>query len=165
MDYNSENYALQLEINENKNHQKYNDYLIKKMTFIDERLKINDGQSRIDLILLLSDEEFMSICSSRNDFAEVIQIIRIFLNECKQGVQKTLLDLVHGKDNLIHVLNTLKFILIRIEFSDEEEGTILLKNFLARIPLSAFALKTMISWCNINIDYVESIAVRICSNE
>ena len=164
MIYNSEEYALQLEMQENQNHILYDEYFVQKMAFIDEMLRIDDTKARINLVKLLSDEKFMKVCSSRNDFAEVIKIIQIFVYENKNDVSKTILDIVHGKDNLIHVLNTLKFMLIRIEFSDDEHNTDLLKDFLNKIPLSIFAIQKMISWCSIDKLRVENIvrSVKDC---
>lgn len=143
-DKGSEAYAKLLAQEEREWHEQYDALIDRKIEIFDKLLQMHSAESYA-LIEKLVDDAMTENAAERNtSYAWIIIFTQIYQAEKNAGEVWTLFDLADDLENLIAIVQQVKFLLWEIVFLQEKESEELLRSFVAQYDMQPELLRNLV---------------------
>lgn len=144
LDKGSEAYAKLLAQEEQEWHEQYDALIDRKIEIFDKLLQMHSAESYALIEKLVDDAMNESVAKRNTSYAWIISFTQIYQAEKNAGEVWTLFDLADDLENLIAIVQQVKFLLWEIVFLQEKESEELLRNFVAQYDMQPELLRNLV---------------------
>lgn len=103
---------------------------------INDYLREGTSESKGKICSLMEHREILDAFETRNEMSYIINAINIYYREMDAGVKHTIFDMVVCVNELIQIMNQVRFYVWELEFTNDEETGDLLCNFIEENNMS-----------------------------
>ena len=145
----SEAYALMQEAAEDEKHQQYDQFWAEQLPRIRHLFDCNDAPAREGLRQIFKEPEFNRTCRFHQDFATLVIAMEVYEEELLHGETRTILDCVGSCDELEKMVLELKYLLLRFEFTGDDNNT-RLAEYVLQNGVSKYAVAKLVRYMNLD---------------
>lgn len=103
---------------------------------INDYLREGTNESKEKICSLMERREILDAFETRNEMSYIINAVNIYYREIDAGVKHTIFDVVACVNELIQIMNQVRFYVWELEFTNDEETGDLLCNFIEENNMS-----------------------------
>lgn len=144
IDKGSEAYAKLLVQEEQEWHEQYDALIARKLEIFDKLLQMHSAESYGLIEKLVDDAMTENVAKRNTSYAWIVIFTQIYQAEKNAGEARTLFDLADNLEDLIAIVQQVKFLLWEIVFLQEKESEELLRNFVAQYDIQSELLRSLV---------------------
>ena len=144
IDKGSESYAKLLAQEEQEWHEQYDALIARKLEIFDKLLQMHSAESYGLIEKLVGDAMTENVAKRNTSYAWIVIFTQIYQAEKNVGEVRTLFDLADNLEDLIAIVQQVKFLLWEIVFLQEKESEELLRNFVAQYDMQSELLRSLV---------------------
>lgn len=107
---------------------------------IDGYLSQGTEEAKEAICNLAETGDFVEIFKTRNEISYVITAINIYYRELEADVVHTIFDKAHSVDELIRIINRIRFYIWELEYTDDETSAYMLCEYIQNMNISVVML-------------------------
>lgn len=124
------------------------------LKIIDEYLSEGTPEAKEAICSLAEQDGFVETFKTRNEMSYVINAINIYYRELDADITPTVLDLAHSVDELIAVINRIRFLIWELEYTDDEMSGVMLCEYILDKQISIPMLLYILDAASIDTYFV-----------
>lgn len=143
-DKGSEAYAKLLAQEEREWHEQYDALIARKLEIFDKLLQMHSAESYELIEKLVGDAMTENVAKRNTPYAWIVIFTQIYRAEKNAGEMRTLFDFADNLQDLIAIVQQVKFLLWEIVFLQEKESEQLLRSFVAQYDMQPELLRSLV---------------------
>lgn len=144
IDKGSEAYAKLLAQDEREWHAQYDALIARKIEIFNKLLQMHSAESYGLIEKLVDDAMTENVAKRNTSYAWIVIFTQIYQAEKNAGEAWTLFDLADNLEDLIAIVQQVKFLLWEIVFLQEKESEELLRSFVAQYDMQPELLRNLV---------------------